>query len=256
MAGFFGFAAVLGTAAYLLALGLGHFGGAWGAQPHHHLVAGLTAAIFSVSLHCLIFAIFTGAGKDTRLLVEDLGLDPAYVKRMKAFKFTVFPPALYAILAILVVTSLGGALSSHSAPWMRWTHLLAAWLVFYYNSKVLLQEWRAVAENATLLRRVNDEAARKAGPVTRPEFEQVTVLADAAEQFDWGTHVFALGRFLTFLAYNTWLPYLYLRYIVGYFRMPWWPYLALSLVFYLGGSYLKVRYRGFRPGVGRPLARV
>ena len=33
-----------------------------------------------------------------------------------------------------------------------------------------------------------------------------------------------------------------------------WPYLALSLVFYLGGSYLKVRYRQFRPGVGPALA--
>ncbi len=248
MAAFFGFGAVLGTALYLAALTLGHFGSSLGAQPFHHLVIGLTAAIWSVSLHCLIFAIFTGAGKDTRLLVEDLRLDPDFVKRMKAFKFTVFPPALYAIMAILAVTSLGGALSAGSATWLRWAHFAAAWLVFAYNSKVLLQEWRAVGENSKLLQRVNEAAASKAPAGAKPLYEEVAVLADAVEEFEWGTHVYAMGRFLTFLAYNTWLPYLYFRFIVGYFKMPWWPYLVLSLLLYLAGSYLTLRYRDFRPG--------
>ncbi len=252
MAAFFGIGSLAGTALYLAALLLGHFGAALGAQPFHHLVVGLTAAIWSVSLHCLVFAIFTGAGKDTRLLVEDLRLNPDYVKRMKSFKFTVFPPALYAILAILVVTSLGGALSTGLVWWMRWLHLGCAWLVFAYNTKVLLQEWRAIGANADLLQRVNEEAALKVGPGALPLYQEVAVLADAAEQFDWGTHVFALGRFLTFLAYNTWLPYLYLRFIVGYFKMPWWPYLVLSLVLYLGGSFLQVRYLDFRPGKSGP----
>jgi hypothetical protein len=249
MANFFGFASLVGTALFLAALGLGHFSAALGAQPFHHLVLGLTAAIWSVSLHCLVFGIFTGAGKDTRLLVEDLRLSPDFVKRMKAFKFKVFPPALYAILAILVVTSLGGALSAKSAGWLRWLHFGCAWLVFFYNTKVLRMEWRAIRENGELLRRVNEEAARHAVPSASPQYREVAVLADAAEQFDWGTHVFAFGRFLTFLAYNTWLPYLYLRFIVGYVRMPWWPYLALSAALYLAGSYLKLRYRDFRPGL-------
>lgn len=254
MAAFFGVASLAGTVAYLAALLLGHFGPALGAQPFHHLVTGLSAAIWSVSLHCLVFAIFTGAGKDTRLLAEDLKLNPEYVKRMKAVKFTVFPPALYAIMAILVVTSLGGALSAGSATWLRWAHFACGWLVFAYNSKVLLQEWRAIGDNSKLLQRVNEEAALKAPVGARPLYQEVSVLADAAEQFDWGTHVYALGRFLTFLAYNTWLPYLYFRFIVGYFKMPWWPYLALSLVLYLGGSYLKLRYRNFRPGFQSPSA--
>src|SRR4051812_41173938 len=130
MANFFGVGAAIGTGIYLAALLLGHFGASFGVQPFTHLVVGLTAAIWSVSLHCLIFGIFTGAGKDTRLLVEDLRLSPDYVKRMKAFKFTVFPPALYAIMAILGVTSLGGALSAGSAGWLRWAHFACAWLVF------------------------------------------------------------------------------------------------------------------------------
>jgi hypothetical protein len=254
MAGFFGIGSVVGIALYLGSLLLGHFGTALGAQPFHHLVLGLTAAIWSVCLHCLIFAIFTGAGKDTRLLVEDLRLSPDYVKRMKAFKFTIFPPALYAILAILVVTSLGGALSAGSSGWLRWLHFGSAWLVFAYNGRVLHREWKAIGQNAELLKRVNEEASLKAPPALQPKYHEVAVLADAAEEFDWGTHVFALGRFLTFLAYNTWLPYLYLRFIVGYFKMPWWPYLILSAVLYLAGSYLKLRYRDFQPGLRGPSA--
>ncbi len=256
MAGFFGIGALLGTALYLAALTLGHFGPSLGAQPFHHLVVGLTAAIWSVSLHCLVFAIFTGAGKDTRLLVEDLHLDPTFVKRMKAFKFTVFPPALYAIMAILVVTSLGGALSAGSAGWLRWLHLATAWLVFAYNTKVLRQEWKAIGENAALLQRVNEAASEKAAPLAAPLYKEVAVLAEAAEEFDWGTHVYALGRFLTFLGYNTWLPYLYLRYIVGYIKMPWWPYLALSLALCSAGFFLQLRYQDFRPGLRRPAAPV
>lgn len=254
MARFFAAAAALGTALYVAALFLGHFGAQFGALPFHHLVVGLSAGIAAVSLHCLVFAIFTGAGKDTRLLTEDLGLDPRFHKRMKAFKMEVFPPALYAILAVLVVTALGGARSTSAGAWIDWLHPIAAWLVFYYNTRVFVQEYRAIKENASILARVNEEAGRRAAPPAAPKIAEVPVLADAVEELAWGTHVYALGRFLTFLAYNTWLPYVYLRFIVGYITMPWWPYLLLSLGLYLGGAYLKVRYREHQPGAARPIA--
>ena len=50
-----------------------------------HMLLGLSTGILVVMLHCLIFAIFTGSGKDTRLLSEDLKLSAEYLKEAKGF---------------------------------------------------------------------------------------------------------------------------------------------------------------------------
>lgn len=230
------------------ALAIGHLAARGIAfSPEVHLVVGLGAAVLTVSLHCLVFAIFTGSGKDTREIVQDLHLDKDFVARTKRFKKDVFPPALYAILLLVVTTTLGGALGAHLSPWLRWLHLLVAWTSFLYQLKVLRLECQAVYENSQILVRVNSDAAvlSQTLPVKAPQTPEI--LSDVVDDLKWETHAYALGRFLCFLAYNVWLPYIYLRFVVGYFLMPVWPYAVTSLLIWCLGFSIRKRYQSFRP---------
>jgi hypothetical protein len=258
MAGFFGISAWVATLCLAAALLAGHFGGVLGLRPEHHLLLGLLAAMLTVSLHCLVFGIFTGSGKDTRLLVQDLHLDKDFVKRTKAFKKDVFPPALYAILLLFGVTSLGGALSAFGGGIWPYLHAGLAWFTFYYNVKTFRLEYRAIRENSAILENVNREAVTT--DPTLPDLELRISVAEngtvpaAIDHLEWGTHVFALGKFLCFLGYNVWLPFIYLRFIVGFYQMHLWPFLLTSLFLLLLGYALKWRYRAYRPSESQPAA--
>ncbi len=247
MSSFFNFFAWVCGLALALSLALGHGLGTGSVLMEHHVLLALGAALLTISLHCLIFGIFTGSGKDTRLLVQDLHLNAEYVKRTKVYKRTVFPPALYAIGWILLATSLGGAVTLVSGnPLVTWAHLFVAWACFFYNVKTMRLECAAVKENGEILNDLNREAAKKVGVL--PESE-LPVLADGTV-LEWGTHVYAFGKFLCFLGYNIWLPFIYLRYIVGWLNAPTWIFLVLSLSSLAGGYYLRWRYAIYRPRPG------
>ncbi len=240
------------------AVGLGYFHASIGLSTGQHLLLGLTAATLAISLHCLIFGIFTGSGKDTRELCQDLHLDPEFAARTKAFRKDVFPPALYSILVLMVAAFVGGALSA--APdsiTLRWAHGLMMWFAVAYNIKSFVVEYRAIRDNARILTTVNRVAmtARTASPHPESAPGEPAILVTAVEKLDWGTHVYALGKFLCFVGWNVWLPYIYLRFIVGYFKMPVWPYLLAWLVLLSGGYYLRGRYQGYRPQPPRRPAR-
>ncbi len=239
-----------GTCALLL-LGVilsGYFRVALGITFAQHMLFGLTTAILCVSLHCLIFAIFTGSGKDTRLLSEDLKLDASFLKRAKGFKRTIFPPALYAIFFLILTTSFGGLAAAKGTTGWVWAHIVASWFTAIYNWRTFYKEAVGVKENSTLIDAVNVAAALKAPSLVTPLSEAGEVIPGAIENLSWGAHVFALGKFLMFMAYNTWLPFLYFKYIMGLFTTPFWPFLLLSAVLFGGGYYLRYQYRSFRPG--------
>ncbi len=228
----------------------GHFGSDSG----RHLLLGLTAGLCAVSLHCLVFGIFTGAGKDTREIVQDLKLDPQYAQTTKSFRKVAFPPALYAILLIAATTTAGGALSAFHGQGPRWAHFLLAWFTFLYNLKAFWIEAKCVRENARVLDSVNQVA--NSTIANRPEEvkgipELTGWISAATEQAEWGAHVYALGKFLVFLGWNTWLPYIYIRFIMGYFTTPAWPFLGLFVACLAGGYYLRWRYQAFRPRPGQ-----
>lgn len=239
MVKFFAGFAILSSLSLISAAVLGYLG-----SPHHLLV-GIFAAVVAIACHSLIFAIFTGSGKDTRLLVEDWKLDTSFVKRTKVFKRTIFPPALYAIFFLLIVTTLGGAMAK-AGPWLGTVHGLVALAVLYYNLRTFYREYVAVRENAEILAEVNRVASKTLdGRPAEPEvFEEgVEKIAD----MEWGTHVFALGKFLCFMGWNVWLVYIYVRVIMGMFTIPLWPFFLSSLALLLSGYYLRFYYRQYRP---------
>ncbi|MFM8270064.1 MAG: hypothetical protein ACKN9V_07730 [Pseudomonadota bacterium] len=247
MTGFFGFASILSACLLGATIILGYLG-----HPSHLLVS-LVAAFVAISAHCLIFGIFTGAGKDTRELVQDLHLNPEFIGQTKSFRKITFPPALYAILMILVTAFLGGALSTARGTYWSTLHGLLAWLTFAYNLKTFLLEYRCVRENAAILKRVNLEAAKVT--VEHPELAAIEnfespEIVDGLGGYQWGSHVFALGKFLCFLGWNAFLPFIYMRFIMGMILLPVWPFLVFSIVFLSGGFFLRWKYRQYQPGKG------
>jgi len=214
--------------------------------PAQHMMLGLGAALLTVSLHCLVFGIFTGSGKDTRELVQDLKLSTDFIAKTKAFKRELFPRALYSILFLLLTTSLGGAVAVFQGnSFLVWAHLFVAWFTFFYNVKTFVLESRAVRRNAFIVSDLNREASRS---LISNESVSLT------EVKEWGEHAYALGKFMRFLGYNVWLVYIYLRLIMGYIMMPWWPFLAMSFLLLGSGFYLRYRYRDFRPTLAKKSA--
>jgi hypothetical protein len=249
MAGFFLFAAILSSALLGGSILLGYLGHS------AHLLVSLSAAFVSISAHCLIFGIFTGAGKDTRELVQDLKLNPEFVGQTKSFRKIAFPPALYAILLVLLTSILGGALSTANSSWWSVIHGLFAWVSFAYNVRTFRLEYRCVRENAEILKKVNREATEKT--IAHPELQAIenfdsVETVDGLGGYQWGSHVFALGKFLCFMGWNTYLPYIYMKYIMGMLQLPLWPFLSLSGLFLVVGYSLRWRYRNFRPGIPNP----
>ena len=242
MAKFFGFSAVISTILFVLSVVYGVIG------VPNHMLWGLVAAVFAASLHCIVFAIFTGSGKDTRLLVEDLNLNQEYVKKTKVFKRTVFPPALYAILYLLILTTLGGACSNTSHVWVGWLHGLWALFTIYYNIKTFWLEYKAIGVNSGILKELN----LKAGEVLHDQVPEITEFTVGNEpqkvaDLDWETHVYAFGKFLGFLSLNTWLVYIYFRFIMGETRTLIWPFILVSGLLWLSGFILRKKYQGYRP---------
>ncbi len=210
-----------------------------------HVFFGLGSALLAILTHCLVFAIFTGSGKDAREVTEDLFLRPHFVKETKRFRRENFSIALYGILALLVVVILGGALGSSGSQVIRVMHLAAAWLAIAYNGRIFWKESIAVRENSRLIETLNSEAAQISSKNENQDSD-VPLLSQTKEHLEWTNHVHALGRFLCFLGYNVWLPYLYLRFIMGYLYLPLWPFIALFSLLLLGGIYLRWSYRPLR----------
>lgn len=212
----------------------------------YHLMAALFSSVAAVSLHCLVFGIFTGAGKDTRELAQDLAMSQEYFEKIKIFRKKNFPPALYAILFLMAAIFLGGAVTVKPGYVLGIVHGIFAAVAVLYNLKTFYLEYTSIRDNARLLEEVNRQASviasgKKLNPVL-PEIE-----LEPVSQVEWGTHVYALGKFLTFLGINMFLPYLYTRFIMGILTMPVWPYLTASLVFLISGYYLRTQYKQYQP---------
>lgn len=244
MSTFFAFLTCLSSVLLFISIGLGYV------HSSSHLLFGLSSAILAVLTHCIIFAIFTGSGKDARLLIEDFKLEPSLLKRAKKFKREVFPPALYAIFALLILTSIGGGVSTTGNPLLGTLHGFVAILVMAYNLRVFWIEYKAVKENSHFIKELNQIAAQMTTSETHPRSSTTDTLLEfktgsneeTVLDLNWDSHAHALGKFLVFLAWNCWLVWIYVRWIMGHVWIPTWPFALLSVGFYLVGFFLKRRY--------------
>ena len=201
--------------------------------PSYHMVVGIGAGLYLILVHCFIFALFTGSGKDIRLMSQDypeLGSD--FLKQSRSFKKKVFPHALYAIFGVLILAVLGGAGSVWAHSWLGWVHRAWAFLLFAYLIYVACLEAKYVRKDILLIHELNRRLSSY--------LEERRIEKEVPEsEFTLVQNALALSKFLKFLAWNVWLPFLYLRFIVGNLALSWVPFLIASVLIWLLSLYVQ-----------------
>lgn len=150
-----------------------------------HVTSGFLTAIYHMFVHCLVMFYLIGSGKDIKRAVEDQpALREEFVPLTRRLKRRVFPPATFAILAILIAAFAGAYVHSEllasgdtartpadplpvRAIGLWWIHLALLIPAVLINIFGFVVEAAAIRDNVGLIRRVNDrlESARKAtGP--------------------------------------------------------------------------------------------
>lgn len=124
-----------------------------------HFYLGLTAAIVTLLVHCLIFTYFLGTGR----WVKEVGLayrlpDYPLPKRTRELKRRTFPPALIAML-VTIATAAAGA-GAQLRDWSWHLHLSLAVAAVLVNGWAFVVEFRNVRENAWIMDEVLREVDR------------------------------------------------------------------------------------------------
>ncbi len=124
-----------------------------------HFILGLTAALTTLLVHCLIFTYSLGTGRWVKEVAEAYGIaDEPLPKRTRELKRATFPPALFAMLTTIAAAAAGAGAQLQEWPWqVHFGLAIAALLVNLWAFRV---EYRFVHENAGILEGVLREVDR------------------------------------------------------------------------------------------------
>ena len=103
-----------------------------------------------------------------------------------------------------------------------WFHPLFAVLALLCNLFGLPAEYRAIRDNGGLL----DRVARATAEKNRKQLEQGLDPAPPASPLSGAGWSLVLGL-------SAWLPWVYMRFVMGRSTLPWWPFAVASLVLLL-----------------------
>ena len=124
-----------------------------------HFLLGLSAAIFTLLVHCLIFTYFLGTGR----WVKEVKLayripDDPLPRLTRDLKRRVFPPALFAMLAAIATSAAGAA--AHVQAWPWFVHATLATLTLAVNFWAFAVEYDCLRANSGVLDGVLAEVDR------------------------------------------------------------------------------------------------
>jgi hypothetical protein len=124
-----------------------------------HFLIGLTTAMLTLLVHCLIFTYFLGTGRWVKevKLAYDLP-DAPLPKLTRDLKRRVFPPALFAMLAVIFTGMAGAAAQVGVISWL--VHATLATLSLVINGWAYCVEYRCLQTNAYVLEEVMREVDR------------------------------------------------------------------------------------------------
>jgi hypothetical protein len=157
--------AAVDTLLLLLSYGLGW--ASWsnsGARAGHpffwfHFLLGLSAAMFTLLVHCLIFTYFLGTGRWVKEVKLAYDLADAPLPRLtRDLKRHVFPPALFAMLIAIATGAAGAAAQVQAWPWQ--VHATLASLTLLVNFWAFGIEYRCLVTNIGVLDQVMREVDR------------------------------------------------------------------------------------------------
>jgi hypothetical protein len=121
-----------------------------------HFLIGLSAAMFTLLVHCLIFTYFLGTGRWVKEVKLAYDLPDAPLPRLtRDLKRRVFPPALFAMLSAIATGAAGAAAQVEVWPWeIHATLATATLLVNFWAFRI---EYRCLQTNISVL----DEVVRQ-----------------------------------------------------------------------------------------------
>jgi hypothetical protein len=125
----------------------------------YHFLFGLSAAVLTLLVHCLIFTYFLGTGRWVKevKLAYDLPDDPL-PKLTRELKRRVFPPALFAMLAVIFTGMAGAAAQVQVWPWE--VHATLATVTLITNLWAYRIEIECLRTNVRVLEQVLREVDR------------------------------------------------------------------------------------------------
>jgi len=124
-----------------------------------HFWLGLSAALVTLLVHCLIFTYFLGTGRWVKEVALAYRLPDEPLPRLtRELKRQTFPPALFAMLIALATAAAGTAAQLQEWPWQ--VHAALATLTLLINFWAFAVEYRNVNTNAGVIERVLSEVDR------------------------------------------------------------------------------------------------
>lgn len=185
-----------------------------------HGVLGLAGSILVLFTHSMVFVYLIGTGRAIKDASNDYGLDARYYEEHKLCKWRAAPWATLNTLVIVATAVLGGLVDADGAA--RWLHPLCALAALLLNALGLPAILRAIRDNGALLDQVvaasweKNRAVLAAGGDPRPEASLLTT-----------------GGWALLLALSAWLPWLYVRYVMGRSSLSPVPFAAVSALFFV-----------------------
>lgn len=119
------------------------------ATPSHvatHIITAIVTVVIGLFSQSMTMFFFIGTGKE---LKDASDQDGNVVQRTRAFKSSVFPSAMWAMVAIMVTFITGGGVGSGRTP--LWLHNALAALCIVMYARAYWVQIRAMNENATLM---------------------------------------------------------------------------------------------------------
>lgn len=124
-----------------------------------HFLCGLFTAVATLLVHCLIFTYFLGTGRWVRevTLAYDLPDEPLY-KTTRELKRSTFPPALFAMLAVMAAAAFGAGRQLQDWPYQL--HLYGSIVAIGINFWAYVIEIRGLRKTAEVLDGIYREVDR------------------------------------------------------------------------------------------------
>ncbi|KAA3609059.1 MAG: hypothetical protein DWQ01_10785 [Planctomycetota bacterium] len=184
-----------------------------GLDAHRRFALG--GSILVVMVHSLVFVYMIGTGRAIKDAVRDHGIEARYYEIHKRYKWQAAPWALSCATLGVATPVLGGVAESAMAG--TWLHPLLAVISLVANFFGLPAEYRTIKENGKLL----DKVAEVTAEVNRDKIERgedpappLSPLTPAGWNLVW--------------AGSAWLPWLYIRFVMGRSDLTPWPFALIS----------------------------
>jgi hypothetical protein len=116
----------------------------------YHFLSGLSTALLTLLVHCLIFTYFLGTGRWVKEVTLAYRLpDDPWHKETRELKRRVFPPALFAMLAVIATGAAGAAAQVGVSLWQ--VHFSLGTLALAVNLWAFASEIRCLRANIVVL---------------------------------------------------------------------------------------------------------